>query len=93
MFLFIDFLFVFLSPGWAFESRVYAEDPYRGFLPSIGPLVTYVEPTSHVKVDKYGLTALSPRNASSCSHNTDFITRIDTGRLGLIYYFHVNIIK
>ena len=24
--------------GWAIESRVYAEDPYRGFLPSIGRL-------------------------------------------------------
>jgi len=23
--------------GWAIESRIYAEDPYRGFLPSIGP--------------------------------------------------------
>src|SRR3954465_5299468 len=25
--------------GWAVESRIYAEDPYRGFLPSIGRLV------------------------------------------------------
>ncbi len=24
--------------GWAMESRLYAEDPYRGFLPSIGRL-------------------------------------------------------
>uniref|UniRef100_A0A7I5E751 Propionyl-CoA carboxylase alpha chain, mitochondrial n=1 Tax=Haemonchus contortus TaxID=6289 RepID=A0A7I5E751_HAECO len=31
--------------GWAFESRVYAEDPYKGFgLPSIGRLSKYVEP-------------------------------------------------
>ena len=30
--------------GWAVESRVYAEDPLRNFLPSIGPLVTYKEP-------------------------------------------------
>ncbi|CAI4228728.1 unnamed protein product [Auanema sp. JU1783] len=31
--------------GWAFESRVYAEDPYKGFgLPSIGRLHRYVEP-------------------------------------------------
>jgi len=30
--------------GHAFESRVYAEDPLRGFLPSIGPLLTYREP-------------------------------------------------
>jgi len=27
--------------GWAVESRIYAEDPYRGFLPSIGRLVRY----------------------------------------------------
>ena len=27
--------------GWAIESRVYAEDPVRGFLPSIGRLTRY----------------------------------------------------
>jgi propionyl-CoA carboxylase alpha chain len=31
--------------GWAMESRIYAEDPYRGFLPSIGRLVRYDPPT------------------------------------------------
>ena len=30
--------------GWAIESRVYAEDPYRGFLPSIGRLNRYRPP-------------------------------------------------
>jgi propionyl-CoA carboxylase alpha chain len=30
--------------GWALESRVYAEDPLRGFLPSIGRLAYYEEP-------------------------------------------------
>jgi propionyl-CoA carboxylase alpha chain len=30
--------------GWAIENRVYAEDPYRGFLPSIGRLVHYDPP-------------------------------------------------
>jgi propionyl-CoA carboxylase alpha chain len=30
--------------GWAVESRIYAEDPYRGFLPSIGRLVRYYPP-------------------------------------------------
>ena len=34
--------------GWAVESRVYAEDPYRGFLPSIGRLVTYRPPAEGV---------------------------------------------
>jgi propionyl-CoA carboxylase alpha chain len=31
--------------GWAMESRIYAEDPYRGFLPSIGRLVRYSPPS------------------------------------------------
>ncbi|SMX33112.1 acetyl-CoA carboxylase biotin carboxylase subunit [Octadecabacter ascidiaceicola] len=30
--------------GWAMESRLYAEDPYRGFLPSIGRLTAYRPP-------------------------------------------------
>ena len=30
--------------GWAMESRVYAEDPYRDFLPSIGRLTRYHPP-------------------------------------------------
>ena len=32
--------------GWAVENRVYAEDPYRGFLPSTGRLVRYAPPES-----------------------------------------------
>ncbi|WP_372801954.1 ATP-binding protein, partial [Paracoccus seriniphilus] len=31
--------------GWAMESRLYAEDPYRGFLPSIGRLSRYRPPS------------------------------------------------
>jgi len=30
--------------GWAIENRLYAEDPYRGFLPSIGRLTRYHPP-------------------------------------------------
>ena len=30
--------------GWSVETRVYAEDPYRNFLPSIGRLVRYRPP-------------------------------------------------
>ncbi|EMD83507.1 acetyl-CoA carboxylase biotin carboxylase subunit [Pacificimonas flava] len=40
--------------GWAIESRVYAEDPYRSFLPSIGRLTAYeppVEVEGAVRVD------------------------------------------
>ena len=38
--------------GWAIEARVYAEDPLRGFLPSIGRLVRYRAPEGeNVRVD------------------------------------------
>ncbi|WP_288900993.1 acetyl/propionyl/methylcrotonyl-CoA carboxylase subunit alpha [uncultured Sneathiella sp.] len=38
--------------GWALESRLYAEDPYRGFLPSIGRLSRYKVPKGdNVRVD------------------------------------------
>jgi len=33
--------------GWAIESRLYAEDPYRNFLPSIGRLSRYRPPEEH----------------------------------------------
>ena len=36
--------------GWAVRSRVYAEDPFRNFLPSIGRLVKY-RPPAESKVD------------------------------------------
>ncbi len=35
--------------GWAVESRIYAEDPYRNFLPSIGRLVRYRPPEEYTK--------------------------------------------
>jgi propionyl-CoA carboxylase alpha chain len=39
--------------GWAMEARVYAEDPFRNFLPSIGRLVDYQPPeeSASVRVD------------------------------------------
>ncbi|MDR6147720.1 propionyl-CoA carboxylase alpha chain [Sphingomonas sp. SORGH_AS870] len=37
--------------GWAIENRVYAEDPYRGFLPSTGRLVRYNPPAEHADDD------------------------------------------
>ena len=38
--------------GWAMESRVYAEDPLRNFMPSTGRLVHYLEPSGEgVRVD------------------------------------------
>jgi propionyl-CoA carboxylase alpha chain len=39
--------------GWAVESRIYAEDPQRGFLPSSGRITDYKEPetSANVRVD------------------------------------------
>src|SRR6187551_1722267 len=35
--------------GWAVESRIYAEDPYRNFLPSTGRLTRYRPPPAESK--------------------------------------------
>ena len=39
--------------GWAIETRLYAEDPYRDFLPATGRLSCYMEPPAEpgVRVD------------------------------------------
>ncbi|RUV53074.1 acetyl/propionyl-CoA carboxylase subunit alpha, partial [Mesorhizobium sp. M5C.F.Ca.IN.020.14.1.1] len=37
--------------GWAIESRLYAEDPYRNFLPSIGRLIRYRPPAEGIRAD------------------------------------------
>ncbi|MDX1924598.1 MAG: acetyl/propionyl/methylcrotonyl-CoA carboxylase subunit alpha [Rickettsiaceae bacterium] len=63
--------------GWAFECRIYAEDPHRGFLPSSGRIIEYSEPprTKHVRVDS-GVGPGSdvamfydPMIAKLCSHD------------------------
>ncbi len=61
--------------GHAIEARVYAEEPSKGFLPSIGRLVTCVEPAGEgVRVDT-GVTAggevsmfYDPMIAKLCAH-------------------------
>ncbi len=35
--------------GWAIESRIYAEDPYRNFMPSTGRLVRYSPPAETIE--------------------------------------------
>ncbi len=38
--------------GWAMETRIYAEDPFRGFLPSVGRIGRYEQPEGKgVRVD------------------------------------------
>ena len=41
------------AKGHAIEARIYAEDPYNGFLPSTGRLVQFAmpEPSAHVRID------------------------------------------
>ena len=66
--------------GHAIEARVYAEDPLRGFLPSTGPLVKYVEPPSLLNVNysttnaNHGGGSIAEEKEESTCH-----IRIDTG--------------
>ncbi len=71
--------------GWAVESRIYAEDPYRGFLPSIGRLSRFAPPaeSATVRVDT-GVVEGSeitmfydPMIAKLCSYGPDRKTAID----------------
>ncbi|MEM1362867.1 MAG: acetyl/propionyl/methylcrotonyl-CoA carboxylase subunit alpha [Pseudomonadota bacterium] len=55
--------------GWALESRLYAEDPYRNFLPSIGRLTRYRPPSE--------TEAYAPGTAPSAAGET--VLRNDTG--------------
>jgi propionyl-CoA carboxylase alpha chain len=55
--------------GWAIETRVYAEDPYRGFLPSIGRLSACQPPEA----------GRSFRGRPEVGRNGQALVRIDTG--------------
>jgi propionyl-CoA carboxylase alpha subunit len=54
--------------GWATEARVYAEDPIRDFLPSIGRLTRYREPPASFDV-QVSADAAADNNSSSSSSN------------------------
>lgn len=72
--------------GWAFESRIYAEDPARGFLPSTGRITQYAEPekTDGVLIDtaiyEGGEVSMyyDPMIAKVCSHAATREAAIDT---------------
>ncbi|MEQ8498161.1 MAG: acetyl/propionyl/methylcrotonyl-CoA carboxylase subunit alpha [Sneathiellaceae bacterium] len=76
--------------GWAIESRIYAEDPYRGFLPSIGRLSRCRFPDLEgVRVDT-GVGEGSeitmfydPMIAKLCSYGADRAEAIDVMRAAL----------
>ncbi len=71
--------------GWAIESRIYAEDPYRGFVPSAGRLRRFRPPpgTDAVRVDT-GVEEGSeiplfydPMIAKLCTHGADRAQAVD----------------
>ena len=76
--------------GWAIESRLYAEDPYRNFLPSIGRLTRYrppqegAYPDGSVVRNDTGVTEggeismyYDPMIAKLCTHAPDRASAID----------------
>jgi len=75
--------------GWAVESRIYAEDPNRNFLPSIGRLVRYREPEAgelqgrtirvDTGVEEGGDISMfyDPMIAKLCTHGPDRLAAID----------------
>lgn len=81
--------------GWAFESRVYAEDPRRNFLPSIGRITKYSPPaefndgTNAIRNDtgvfEGGEISVhyDPMIAKLCTWSNDRLSAIDTMRKAL----------
>ncbi|HEX8480343.1 MAG TPA: acetyl/propionyl/methylcrotonyl-CoA carboxylase subunit alpha [Allosphingosinicella sp.] len=71
--------------GWAIENRVYAEDPYRGFLPSTGRLVRYRAPQASPSPSgegrglSSGPVALSTSPTPNPSPKGEGLTRVDDG--------------
>jgi propionyl-CoA carboxylase alpha chain len=81
--------------GWAIESRLYAEDPYRNFLPSIGRLTRYRPPAEardrgHAVRNDTGVSEggeismyYDPMIAKLCSWGRDRAAAIETMRTAL----------
>jgi propionyl-CoA carboxylase alpha chain len=65
--------------GWSIESRVYAEDPYRGFLPSIGRLVRYAPPSPSGEGPGVGAVANKPRPQTPAPEGAGAYVRVDDG--------------
>jgi len=81
--------------GWAVEARLYAEDPFRNFLPSTGRLVKYREPQPgpDVRVDTgvYEGGEISmfydPMIAKLCTYGKDRLHAIDRMRRALDEFY------
>ena len=70
------------TKGWSFECRVYAEDPLRNFLPSVGTLTTYRPPTTEVCAPAAAAAALASGGADAAALAADChlgIVRVDDG--------------
>jgi propionyl-CoA carboxylase alpha chain len=73
--------------GWAVENRVYAEDPYRGFLPSTGRLVRYRTPPADRHQAPFASSEVEKRPHPRVSTSLDTngkedrlpLTRLDDG--------------
>ncbi len=57
--------------GWAVENRVYAEDPYRGFLPSSGRLVKYRPPAAQFRQAPFASSEVEKLDESGVSTALD----------------------
>ncbi|MFD1611247.1 biotin carboxylase N-terminal domain-containing protein [Sphingomonas tabacisoli] len=64
--------------GWAIENRVYAEDPYRGFLPSTGRLVRYRPPVI-ARSEATKQSSGSDSGLLRSARNDEPYTRVDDG--------------
>src|SRR5215204_5611204 len=65
--------------GWSIEARVYAEDPYRGFLPSTGRLTTYKPPATTRHPRESGDPAKQEKLGSRFRGNDEIRIRVDDG--------------
>ena len=79
-----------VTHGWAIEGRVYAEDPERGFLPSIGRLRRYRPPEGDgLRLDSGVIEGdevtvfYDPMMAKLCAHGSDRAQAIERLRAGL----------
>lgn len=80
--------------GWAMESRIYAEDPARGFLPSSGRINLYIEPeeNENVRVDtgvyEGGEVSMfyDAMIAKLCSYGADRNEAIEKMKIALSHY-------
>ena len=64
--------------GWAIENRLYAEDPYREFLPSIGRLTRY-RPPAEIAAGPMVEAGTWVMNADASAPTGDTAIRNDTG--------------